>query len=880
MEQNPPKWLSRILQWYCRPEILEDLQGDLFEYYQRNLNRGKRMADLIYLVDIIKFCRIYTIRKPKLIGQMNFFSMFRNYFLTSVRSMSRSKLFTSINIVGLAISMSVGILMITYISEVLSFDTFHEKKDRIYRVLTNYQGVNNDEGFDLASTSIFIGNKLKDDYTGVENLVILRRNLSLDLTHGDHVISAQGLWATEEFFKVFSFDLISGDPVTALSEPNSIIITESVAKKMFKDQNPVGLTLEVAGQERYNFTNAKISGVVKDPPGNSHMDFEILGSFSTLEKYATGLEEEQHFYNSYNSVWMNYVYLVVTEGHEALTVQGHLDQIASEEGENYDRFAIKYELENIKDIMPGRDLSNQIGQSMEWEMIYIFVALTLVVIISAGFNYTNLSIARSLRRAREVGIRKIVGAGKWHVFGQFIFEAILISLIALVIAYGVFTLIKPEFIDLILDQQSSIQLDFQWVHLVYFVVFAVLVGFTAGFLPSLVLSKLKAISVLKDAGKFKLLRGVNLRRVLIIVQFTLSMGFIIAATISYRQYEYALNFDLGFKTDNILNVQLKGEYDELLMNKYAQLPEVQQISRSGMVPSTGEVWGETVKYKDPFDSVDIHINNVDKAYLEVHDFEFLAGGTFPFDIKKDEEPQFMIINEHLLNRFGFSNPNDAIGESLKLSDGGNSLKIVGVVKDFQHLKITDELQSFAFIQDDYLRVLNLQVNTSDLVGLMNKLETIWREVDSVHPFEAKFYNDQIQEAYQEYNAYYKVIGFLAFLTISIAALGLLGMAVFTTETRLKEISIRKVMGASERNLVLLLSRGFLLMMVVSAVIAIPITYYLFDSVVLAGVANRITFGAVELFLGVILIFILGAITIGWQTFKAARANPADLLRNE
>ncbi|MEQ9304136.1 MAG: FtsX-like permease family protein, partial [Marinoscillum sp.] len=558
------------------------LQGDLFEYYQRNLTRGKRTADLIYLIDVIKFCRIYTIRKPKLIGQMNFFSMFRNYFLTSVRSMSRSKLFTSINIVGLAISMSIGVLMITYLSEILSFDDFHEKKDRIYRVLTNYKSVTNDEPIDLASTSIFIGNKLKEDYSGIEDLAILRRNLQLDITHGDNIISASGLWSTEEFFNIFTFELIAGNAATCLIEPNSLVITESLAQKLFKDENPLGKSVAVAGQERYNFTSGKITGVVKDPPVTSHMDFEMIGSMSTLQSYADGLESSTNFYNQYNSVWMNYVYLTVSPQTDPFVVQAHLDQIAAEEGANYDRFSITYELESIKAIMPGRDLSNQIGPSMEWDMIYIFISLTLVVILSACFNYTNLSIARSLRRAREVGIRKIVGAGRTQVLLQFVFEAILTALVALFIAYVLFLGIKSEFIELILER-STLPLAFQWVHLFYFVGFAVMVGLVAGLLPAMVLSKLKAISVLRDATKLKLLSGVSLRKVLIVAQFTLSIGFIIAASISYRQYQYALNFDLGFTTENILNVETRGDYVEILKSKYEQLSEVSMISRSGMV---------------------------------------------------------------------------------------------------------------------------------------------------------------------------------------------------------------------------------------------------------------------------------------------------------
>lgn len=876
---RPPRWMDRLLEWYCRSELLEDLQGDLHEYYSRNLHKGGFKANLIYFLDVLKFFRFYTVRKPKRSKRMTFFTMFGNYFKTSVRSIARNKLFSSINVIGLAISMSVGILMITYITELLSFDMFHKKRDRIYRIHTTYKDITEDEPLELASTSVFMGKKLQQDYSGIERLVIMRRPLSLDIRHGENVLSASGLWASEDFFDIFSFELTSGNPATVFSDPNALVITESLAKKLFKDKNPIGQTVELAGQERYTFSAGMITGVVKDPPKNSHMNFEVLASMKTLEKYAEGLNEETTLINQYNSIWMNYVYLLLPENQDPTLVQSHLDNIAREEGEKFDRFAISYNLENIQDIVPGKDLSNQIGPSVEWKMIYILTALTLIVIVSACFNYTNLSIARSLRRAKEVGIRKVVGAARSQLFAQFILEAVLMAIGALILAYGLYLVIKPEFINLVFGD-GSILLDFQWIHLSYFIGFAILIGLIAGVLPSFFLSGLRAQQVLKDISRVKLMGGVSLRKTLIVFQFTLSIAFIIAATISYRQYKFALNFDLGFTTDNVLNIELKGNDPELLAAAFASLPEVVSISKSAMVPSIGSVWGDEVKYKDLMDSASIHLNNVDRNYLLLHNFKFLAGSTFPFDVKKGDQPKFMVINEQLLKRFNFESPEAAIGEVLTV-DNDKKLEITGVVRDFHHGKVSDDLAPFAFIQaTDDIYVLNLLVRTADMIGLMGKLEAIWKKNDPVHPFQAEFYDDQIQQAYSDYSTYFKVIGFLAFLAISIATLGLLGMAVFTTETRLKEISIRKVLGATEQNLIYLLSRGFIMMLLVASAIAVPATYLLFENFLLTDFAYRISLGFIELFSGVILIFGIGFLVIGWQTSRAARTNPADMLRDE
>lgn len=866
--------MDTIVEFYCRPELLEDLLGDLHEYYDRNRKKSRSKANLIFFIDVIKFFRLYTIRKPKIFRRMTFFNLIGNYSKTSIRSLSRNKLFSGINIIGLAIAMSVGILMITFLSELLSYDKFHKKADRTYRVLSTYKGIANDEPYELASTSVFIGRKLQEEYSGLEKVLIMRRGFEQDLYIGENAISVEGHYSTREFFDMFSFKLLSGNAATALVDPNSMVITKRIAEKLFGEQDPVGEIVQ-SGEESYTIT-----GVIQDIPGNSHMQFEALVSFSTIENKQRNQENSTFF--EWRSVWQNYVYLLLPSGQDAEAIQENLNQIAQVENAKNERFAIDHTLENLLDIVPGKDLSNQIGPTMPWTSIYQMGALMLIVIISACFNYTNLSIARSLRRAKEVGARKVVGATRGQVFTQFVFEAILISVIALIFSYGIFQLLKPHFLDLVLEDER-ISLDFQWVQGLYFILFAIAIGFIAGALPSLFLSKLKAISILRDASKVKLFKGLSLRRALVIFQFVISMALIIGSTISHKQYKYALNFDLGFTTENILNIPLQGNDSEILMAEISKLSEVSKLSRSNMVLSTGSIWTERVKYQDPLDSVLIYINYVDKNYVATHEFEFLAGDVFPFEVV-DGDVNFIIIDELMRSRFNFETPESAIGEILTRRNNGEQekLKIVGVVRDFQYHTIAGEKKPCGFIQgtSDQFEFLNLVVRTDDAIAMMDKLEGIWTQVDQLHPFEAVFYDDQIQEAYKDQAVLFKIFGFLAFLAISIASMGLLGMAVFTTETRIKEISIRKVMGASEKNLIYILSRGFMAMLLMAAAIAIPLSYLFFDSVVLADYINRISIGPIELLSGVVLVFGLGILTIGWQTWKAAKTNPAEMLRNE
>lgn len=871
----PPRWMNWLLELYCSKDLLEDLQGDLHEYYSRNLTKSQFRADLIFFLDVIKFCRLYTIRKPKILGQMTFFNLMGNYFKTSARSLARNKLFSTINIFGLAISMSIGILMITYISEMLSFDTFHEKGDRIYRVHSTYQSISSPEPSNFASTSVFVGKKLKEEYSGFEKVLFMRRNFRADLNKGDNTIPVRGHYASEEFFEIFTFHLISGNPATALSEPNSLVLTETTAEKLFKGQEALG-QIVVSGEDAYTVT-----AIVEDLPKNSHIQFEALMSFITLENRYAASETTTFF--DWRSIWMNYIYLLLPEDQDPNVINSHLNNIAAVENDKTDRYQIQHRIENLANLVPGEELSNNIGPSMTWKGIYQLVFLTLFVIVSACFNYTNLSIARSLRRAKEVGVRKVVGAGRSQILTQFVFEAIIVALVSVIISYGLFMLIKPFFMDIVLDRNELITMNFQWIHVLYFILFAMSIGILAGILPSIVLARLKAISVFRDASSVKLMKGLSLRKVLIVLQFTTSIFLIIGSTIAYRQYKFALNFDMGFTTDNVLNVSLQGNDSKLLMAEIEKLPEVSKISRSGMIPNTGEVWAEEIKYKDPLDSADVFVNYVDKKYFDTHEFTFLAGGSFPYD-QEDGEAKFVVVDELLLKRFNIPDPQSAIGEVITVDRRLEDLKleIIGVVKEFQYTKIHSESEPVALIQgtpDDYMH-LNLVVKSSDMVAFMDKLEAIWSGVDRVHAFDAQFYDELIQEAYDDQATLFKIFGFLAFLAISIASMGLLGMAVFTTETRQKEISVRKVLGASKQNLMLILSKGFIVMLLISAAIAMPLSYLFFTEMVMVDFVNRITIGPIELLSGVFIVFTIGILTIGWQTGKAAMTNPADMLRDE
>lgn len=870
--QTPPKWANRLLEWYCRPEVLEDLQGDLHEFFDRNVEeKGLRKARLNFVLDVFKFMRPYTVRKLEILNNITTTIMFKNYFKTSLRSIARNKLFSAINIIGLAISMSVCLLMIALFAEVKSYDRFHENAHEIYRFNTIHQWQENDPSH-FASTSILAGKRFKEEVPGFEVATIINRGLWADAQIGDLKLPLEGLYVDEDFFKVLSFELIRGNKETALLEPYSIVLTDETATKFFKDKDPLNEIIEL-DEKPY-----KVTGVVKKPPFNSHMKFTSLVSLSTYETELREEYEDDRWLN-WRSIWSNYVYFRVNEQTDLAQLEARMANIAEEENAKSEHSKANITFQPLTGIMTGsQDLSNQLGESMGSTLLWFFGALAFIVILSAAFNYTNLSIARSLRRAKEVGVRKVVGATKGQVFTQFIIEACIISIGSLLLAYGLFYVIRPLFLNLNPEIQNTLRLEHPPILFVWFILFALLVGFMAGFLPSIFLSKLKAISTLKDASGTRLFSKIGLRKVLIVIQFTLSLAFIISASIAFRQYQYAMNFDLGFNTENVLNVDIHGNDPQLAKAVFEAIPEITDISTASHILSVGSRWANEIFSDDRLDSASVYFSGIDHNYLRLMEHKLIAGSNFPERDKVDKE-ESLIVNEATLKRFNLGTPEEAVGKFVQMND--NRLMIRGVVENFNYATIEAKIENFGFrhMPQD-ANVLNLKISTNDLIGTRQKIEAAWNEFDPVHEFEGSFYDDRIEEAYAEFSVTFTIIGFLAFLTISIAALGLLGMGVYTAETKLKEISIRKVLGASEGTLVKLLSKSFMWLLVIASAIAIPATYFVFDQVILVDNAYRAPIGLPELFLGVIIIFSIGFITIGSQTWKAAKSNPAQTLRAE
>ena len=873
---TPPGWARRLLRWYCRPDLAEDLEGDLNEYFERNvILKGVRRSKLIYVLDVFKFCRPYTVRKPNFYDLLFQWIMINSYLKLSTRIILRNKLFSSINILGLGISMSVGLLLIGLLSDMNSYDKFHENHDRIYRVISTYKYLDEEES-DFASTSLRTGKAIEESIAGIEKIATLYRGFAGDLKSGEKTVPLTGLWANESFFDVFTFAMISGDPSTALKNPFSIVLTEKSAKKLFGDAEPLGKIITHPGnQGNHEFT---VTGIIKDVPLFSHMKFDMLASLSTR---AITQKESKHEMR-WDNIWDAYTYLLLPGNVDLKNLLANLNTISAKENQTIKNTTVKLSLQPLDEIALGKDLNNSIGPVMGSSNVWMIGVLSVIVIVSACFNYTNLSIARSLRRSREVGIRKVVGALRIHVLGQFVVEAVVIALLAVIFSFALLTLVKPHFLSLNDGYREMLKLDLSLEVIVYFILLAFAVGILSGLFPAIFFARVNTIQVLKNVSTVRGFRNFTMRKVLIVAQFTISLMFIAATIIGYKHYKHVLAFDLGFDTENVLNIGLAGNKADHLKKELAEMPEVKSVSTSSIITSLGNYWGTNVKYINPQDSAFVNYNFIDEHYLPLHGHKLIAGRNFNSkgtDVVESE----VIVNEKILYRFNIANQDarKAIGEIVTVN--GKKMEVIGVVKDFQFGKSIDkEINGFMFrySNSSNARYVNAKVLSKDWPATFAKIEAAWKKIDDVHPLEATFYNEQIESSYRDFSSRIKVIGMLSFLAVCIATIGLLGMVVFTTETRLKEISIRKVLGANEGNLVVLLSKGFLASLAVAALISLPATHFFFAKYVLDEYADGAPPALTEMLLGTAMVMFIAFIMIGSHTLHASRANPADVLKNE
>jgi ABC-type antimicrobial peptide transport system permease subunit len=870
----PPRWADRLLESCCGNAAIEDLQGDAHESFYQDLKiMPSWKAKANYWRHILSLVFSYAIKSRKQKAAHSHLSnspfhpgMFKNYVIVATRNLVKHKFFTSLNVIGLAVGMSISLLLIAMLSFLWTYDNFHVNKDRIYRVITRI--TDNERNPELASAPPVLAEKLRDEFSGIDKVVRVNKFSSEVLKDGNE-IALDGYFVDPDFLSMFTFPLIDGDGRNRLSNRDGILITQKAATKFFGDENPIGKIIELR-----DIGYVEITGVLQDIPKNSHMQFEALLSY---EKWISLAKIQQTIPSDKSLPFRNaYVYLMLPEKADAFGVEKFLNHIPVSAYSGNEDFTAVFELQPLLDIAPGRELSNAIGPDWGYASLSIFIVLTLLILLPACFNYTNISISRALKRMKEIGLRKTMGGQRSQIFFQFITETVIITFMALCLSYYIFVLIRSEFLEMIVSS-DALELTPTLETILYFIGFALIVGFIAGVIPALYFSKLSPIEALKNKPIGKGVAKFNLRKALIVFQFALSLGFIMGVVIVFNQYRYSLNFDFGFDQKNILDVEVQGVNPQLLKNEFGKLKEIQSISMSSNI--AGASGAETTWVKDVAgDSIEVAQMFVDEQYISNMNLQLKVGSNFANDPSSEK---MVIVNEEFVKAFKLHDNAAAINKTFVLDDS-TEVNVIGVVKDFHYADLRLPIRSFFFrFNPKRYEYANIKVLSDDMATTLADMETTWSKIGGEKKFMARFFDDEINDSFSFYFAMIKICGFLGFLAISISCLGLLGMVVFTVENRMKEVGVRKVMGASALNITVVLSKDFVKLMVIAAFIAIPLAYLFFDKLYLSTQHYyHINVGVVEIVGSLLIMISLGLATILSQTLKAARANPVDTLRYE
>ncbi len=803
--------------------------------------------------------------------------MIKSIFLTAIRNISRNPLFSFINIFGLSVSMSLGLLIIIIVKDQYSYDKFHQDANRIFRINTG--AIREGGGREnYATTPFALGTALKEGYSFSENVVRINRNLNGDVEYEKITVPVHGFFADPSFLEVFNFKLAKGNPSTALNEPDGVLLTADAVKRIFGNADPLGKTINFKG-----YGNFTVKGVFESFPGKTHFDFEAIVSSTALpalEKQGAVMGSLQNWNNYYSG----YVYVKLKEGVELTEVKAALAEInkknyAGRKLETRDK-GYEWYLQSLQKISPGPILSNNMGKALPELVLLFLTILAFVILLMAGLNYTNLMIAKSLKRSREIGVRKVMGASRRQVFWQFIGESVVFALVSLVASYLLLQLLKSAFLQLHLTQEFSIGLTEDSVVFVYFALFACLVGFLAGLLPAGYLSGFKPVLGLKNMIGKKVNTRQWLRKALMVVQFTFSMVFIATVLMIYFQMNFMLNADYKFNDKNLMNVRMEGNDYKKMAVELQSVPGVKQVGFVSHSLGTFQDYSDDYKRNQTDPSFVMRDFRADANYIGNLHLQFLAGRNFSTDLPAERESE-IILNEKALMVFGFKTAGEAIGQSVYASDS-IALQVVGVVNDFHFRPMNYEIGPLAFRhRPSDFQIMNIAFEPGSEERLIAALSPIWRKMDPVHPLQHSLMHDEIVDAYEVsgFTDVLKIMQYISFLSVVLACLGILGMAMYNTQLRTKEISVRKVMGASVMDVTVLLSRSFLVLIGCGAGIGIPLSW-LAGNLFLQNYAYRIPYGLWLIIAGVFITGLLGLITICSQTIKAALANPVKSLRTE
>ena len=802
--------------------------------------------------------------------------MLKNYMTVVLRHLLKYKGYSAINVLGLAIGIACCVLIMLYVQDELSYDRYHEKSDRIYRLVESATVAG--RPVEAAVTPPPWAPALAADYPAIEAFTRIKPPNSRWLIRYEdkRFYERYFVFADSSVFDVFTLPLVLGNAETALAEPHTVVLSESMVDKYFGNENPIGRV--ITGDGRYEFT---ITGIMRDMPANSHFHADFLASYASLAPNGLYGEPSSMNGNAFNHTLYTYFLLEDGYGPEAIesALPGFLDRYLGELLKSIGIVATPY-LQPITDIHLHSSLEGEIAPNSDIRYVYIFSSLAVFLLLIACVNFMNLSTARSARRAQEVGIRKVLGAQRPQLIKQFVGESVLYSLIALALALGLVHLLLPQFNAL---SGKSLVMDYQSTWLAPLLVgIALFTGIVAGGYPAFVLSSFRPVAVLTGALKAGV-SGSLLRKVLISFQFIVSIVMIVGTVVIHDQLAYMQNKKLGFDKDHLVVVRLPDEEAirgyPAYKNAALQYLEIVNVSSStsvpGSPPSLNLVTPEGVQEDE---SPLYQMIWTDYDFVETMGIEMVSGRAFSREFGSDSTA--CLINEAAARALGWENP---IGKTYRITadDDEPPLSVIGVMEDFHNQSLRRRIEPLMIqVIPEPSAFMVIRIQGSNVSRGLEVIQELWGQIYPGHPaMDYSFLDEDLEQLYQAENRLGAVFIAGAVLSILIACLGLLGLSSFMAEQRTREIGVRKVLGATITNVILLLSRDFTKLVLLAFVLGAPVGYYVIQTW-LESFPYRIDPGpGVFLFAGLAALLIAW-LTVGYQAFKAATANPADAVHAE
>lgn len=837
-------------------------------YYERVDELGKWKADLLFIKDVLALMRKDIIRPTSGTYRTNQYGMIKNYTKTTWRNLKRQKVYAAINIGGLSLSIACILLILSFISYEYSYDRFLENHDEIYRVYGSQSGNDFLGKNKYAVTPIQLASALREEYPEVKDATVFDWYNALIGPNKDQLYYQAGIFADANFFDVFPYELVAGNPKTALNDRYSVILTESLAAKIFDHEDAVGKSL-THGEQTY-----QVTGVIKDPPKNATLPLDFVMNVSSFQWYHEYMNREKWRSNGYHT------FFTLNQSSDLKLLESKMPLLLKKYWINLELYPQHYQFESLSSIHLQSSLNFDFGEKGSKKQIMIFATIAVLIMLLALVNYTNLAVARSMNRSKEVGLRKTIGANRTQLMFQFLFESIFLTFIATFIAVLITWAVLPLFGQM-LERELSLGADVLMVATPYLFLLVVLLGVLAGYYPAFLIARLQPIHALK--GKSVGSGKRTLQKALIVGQYTVSIGMIICALAAQQQFHFIQNKDLGFQKENILTVRNRSrevsEKFDVLRNEWLSHPNILAVTGSQNLPI--DLQQATIvndgEGSDPSDDLHIYQMRAGYDFLDLYDIELIAGRDFTRAI--NDSLNLCIINEATVSAMGWT-PEEAIGKRFSDDAPLKYREVIGVIKDFHMHSMHMKIEPMFIERRDprSFRYLSFKINPQNLQETLTYLDKTMAPYTS-YPFDAQLLEDKYSALYKDDMNESRIFNFFTLLAVLIASLGLFGLATYTIHLRVKEVGIRKVLGATVTQIISLVSKDFLTLVIIGFMVAIPAAWFAVNQW-LESFSYRISLSGWVFALAGSLALIIAFLTISSQSLKVALSDPAKILKDE